>query len=121
MKQNKTKPAKAARAAQTPARRPADSELKRRMQPYRAQIDALDDRLMALLAERFRIIHEVGKLKAAHDFPPYIAERVAEVRERNAKTAKKYGINQDFVRMLYSLIIYQSCAEEETIRAKRKK
>jgi chorismate mutase-like protein len=96
-------------------------DLRRRLKPFRGRIDALDDRIMALLAKRFGIVRAVGELKAAHNFPSYISDRVVEVRERNAATGRKYGIDPDFVRMLYSLIIYQSCAEEDIIKHKRRK
>ncbi len=95
-------------------------DLRAHLRPFRGQIDALDDKIMALLAKRFAIVRRVGELKAAHNFPSYISDRVVEVRERNAKTGKKYGIDPDFVRMLYSLIIYQSCAEEDIIKHARR-
>ena len=45
-------------------------------------------------------VRQVAALKSAHDFPSYISDRVVEVRERNARTGKKYGIDPDFMRML---------------------
>lgn len=96
-------------------------DLRAHLRPFRGKIDALDDKIMALLAKRFAIVRQVGELKAAHNFPSYISDRVVEVRERNAATGKKYGIDPDFVRMLYSLIIYQSCAEEDIIKHARRK
>lgn len=95
-------------------------DLRAHLRPFRGKIDALDDKIMALLAKRFAIVRQVGELKAAHNFPSYISDRVVQVRERNATTGKKYGIDPDFVRMLYSLIIYQSCAEEDIIKHARR-
>ena len=113
MKENKRKPAKGAAPAAS-AGLPED--LKRRLKPFRRRIDALDDKIIALLGKRFGIVRAVGELKAQHNFPSYISDRVVEVRERNAAHGAKYGIDPDFVRMLYSLIIYQSCAEEDIIK-----
>lgn len=123
MKENKRKTVK------KPARKaaPVDNvdavldDLRAHLRPFRGKIDALDDKIMVLLKERFAIVRAVGELKAAHNFPSYISDRVVEVRERNAATGKKYGIDPDFVRMLYSLIIYQSCAEEDIIKHARRK
>lgn len=122
MKENKKQ------AAKKPARRTApvdnagdfQADLRARLRPFRGKIDALDDQIMALLAKRFAIVRQVGALKAAHDFPSYLSDRVVEVRERNAAAGKKYGIDPDFVRMLYNLIIYQSCAEEDIIKHARR-
>ena len=118
MKENKRKAAKKPTAEQ--AADPISAALRAKLRPYRGKIDALDDKIMALLAKRFKIVREVGELKAQLNFPSYISDRVVEVRERNAATGKKYGIDPDFVRMLYSLIIYQSCAEEDIIKHARR-
>lgn len=96
------------------------TDIKAALKPFRGRIDALDDRIVALLSKRFAIVRRVAELKAAHDFPSYISDRVVEVRERNAKTGQKYGIDPDFMRMLYSLVIYQSCAVEDMIKYARK-
>ena len=90
--------------------------IKKSLKPFRVQIDALDDEILALLGKRFGIVRKVANIKAVNDFPSYISDRVVQVRERNAKTGEKYGIDPDFVRMLYSLIIYQSCAVEDVIK-----
>ena len=123
MKENKRqtvkKPARKAKAVDNTA--DVLDDLRAHLRPFRGKIDALDDKIMALLAKRFAIVRAVGELKAAHNFPSYISDRVVQVRERNAATGKKYGIDPDFVRMLYSLIIYQSCAEEDIIKHARRK
>lgn len=95
-------------------------DIKSQLQPFRVEIDHIDDQIMKLLKKRFDIVHKVAKIKAKNDFPSYISDRVVQVRERNAKTAVKYGIDPDFIRMLYSLIIYQACAEEDIIKYKMK-
>lgn len=92
------------------------ADVKVLLKPFRHQIDGLDDRIMKLLKKRFAVVRKVARIKAENDLPSYISDRVVQVRERNAATAKKYGIDPDFVRMLYSLIIYQSCAEEDIIK-----
>lgn len=117
MKENKKKPASRGKAV-TVSGLPDD--LRRQLRPYRGRIDALDDKIVALLGKRFGIVRAVGELKAKHNFPSYISDRVVEVRERNATTGRKYGIDPDFMRMLYSLIIYQSCAEEDIIKHKHR-
>jgi len=122
MKENKRQTGKKPSRAAKPVDNAGDvlDDLRAHLRPFRGKIDALDDKIMALLAKRFAIVRQVGELKAAHNFPSYISDRVVQVRERNAATGKKYGIDPDFVRMLYSLIIYQSCAEEDIIKHARR-
>ena len=106
MKENKRKTAK------KPARKvqPVDNsampldDLRAHLRPFRGQIDALDDKIMALLAKRFAIVRRVGELKAAHNFPSYISDRVVEVLEHVAapnpvkKVLKQY---EPIKRMIY--------------------
>lgn len=99
--------------------KPADkakADPKKLLAPHRIAIDAIDDDIMKLLKKRFDVVRKVAHIKAENDFPSYISDRVVQVRERNAATGLKYGIDPDFVRMLYSLVIYQSCAEEDIIK-----
>jgi 4-amino-4-deoxychorismate mutase len=96
-------------------------DIKKLLKPYRQQIDDLDDKILELLGRRFQIVRKVATIKSKNDLPSFLSDRVVEVRERNAKTGKKYGIDPDFIRMLYSLIIYQSCTIEDIIKWKLKK
>lgn len=97
--------------------------IKKTLKPYRAQIDKIDDQLVKLLGERFGIVRKVAKVKIKHDIPAFLGDRVAEVKERAAAQGPKYGIDPEFLRTLYTLIIYQSCATEDLLKyeAKRKK
>ena len=91
------------------------------LKPYREQIDDLDAQILKLLGRRFGIVRKVAKIKAKHGIPSFLHDRVVQVQERCAKIGKKYGIDQMFIRMLYSAIIYQSCATEDGIKEKLKK
>ena len=86
------------------------------LEPYRARLDALDDRIIALLAERIGIIREVGALKAREKIPAVLQDRVDAVRERAADKAAELGLDPDLVRDLYARIIAYSCDLEEQIR-----
>jgi len=90
------------------------------LQPYRKRIDDLDGQILKLLGKRFGIIRKVARIKARHGIPSFLHSRVEEVRERCAKLGKLYGIDSGFVRLLYSVIIYQSCAMEDEIKAEIK-
>ncbi|MBI3440380.1 MAG: chorismate mutase [Proteobacteria bacterium] len=93
----------------------------RLLKPYRKQIDALDNRILKLLGQRFAIVRKVAKIKTEHNLPSFMYGRVMEVREKSVKLAKNYGIDPRFIYHLYSSIIYYSCAVEDAIKAKQKK
>ena len=84
---------------------------------FRRRIDAIDDRLLALLGERFAVIREVAAYKAPRGIPAVIPERVAEVRERCAGEAPRHGLDPDVVRRLYDLLIDEACRLEEQLMA----
>jgi len=89
------------------------------LEDFRRQIDAIDDRLLALLGERFAVVREVAAYKAPRGIPAIIPERVAEVRERCAGEGLRHGLDPDLVRRLYDLLIGEACRLEEALMASR--
>ena len=84
------------------------------LKPYREKIDALDEKLVDLLRERFDIIHEVAAVKARENIPAVLEDRVREVIDN---AAGKGGIHTDEIRELYTLLVTISCDLEEQIKA----
>lgn len=92
------------------------------LKPYRLAIDRIDDKILKLLGDRFAIIRTVAGIKINNDFPAFIGDRVEQVRDRATAQAVQYGMDPDFIRTLYTVLIYQSCATEDLIKqAHRKK
>ena len=81
----------------------------------RDEIDALDDRIVALLAERMAVAHRVAERKRDLGIPVVIPERIAAVIERNAAVAMAAGLNPDYIRRLYQTIIDETCRVEEAL------
>lgn len=86
------------------------------LKPYRARIDALDDKIIDLLAERTGIVREVGHLKYRENIPSVLQDRVDEVRERAVSRAAGKGLDEDLVRRIYTALIDYSCALEDEIK-----
>ena len=82
---------------------------------HRQRIDALDDEIVRLLAERYAIVEQVAAIKAEHGIPSVLEDRVQEVIERNAATATALGLDPDLVRRLCRVIIDEACAMEDRI------
>lgn len=82
---------------------------------HRQRIDALDDQIVRLLAERYAIIEEVAAIKAEHGIPSVLEDRVQEVIERNAVTAAALGLDPDLARRLYRVMIDEACALEDRL------
>lgn len=86
------------------------------LKKHRQKIDKIDAQLLKLLGDRFDVVRDVAKVKVKHDIPAFLGGRVNEVRNNAVKLGILYGIDPDFVRTLYTMLIYQSCAEEEVLK-----
>ena len=86
---------------------------------YRAEIDALDDRIIDLLVERIGVCHKVAAWKMKNGVAARLQDRIDAVRETRAEKAAAKGLRADYVRQLYALIIEETCATEERDMAAR--
>lgn len=89
------------------------------LKPLRDRIDALDDNIIDLLAERMDIVREVGRIKAQQKLDLIQSDRVVEVRERNAQRAANKGVNPELIRAIYTAIIDEAHQMEQIIISTR--
>lgn len=88
------------------------------MQDIRAQIDALDKRLVALLAERQKLIAAAGKVKPSRDTVRDEA-RIEEVVRLVLAEAKKSGLAREIAEPVWRQLIESSIAYEYGVFDKR--
>lgn len=81
-----------------------------RLESLRAEIDSIDDRLIALLAERMAVTDEVGRLKQREGIPVVQPERYNALIGRRTDAGATQGLNPDFVRAVLAAI------HEESVR-----
>jgi len=79
----------------------------------RAEIDAVDEALVGVLAQRFEIVTRVAEYKARTGTPMMQTGRVREVAERSATLARGHGLDPAIVRRLFELLIEETCAFED--------
>ncbi len=91
------------------------ADIKDLLAPFRARIDCVDDRMIALLSERINIIHEVAAVKKQHHIPAILPDRVLEVIDRNTLNAKKRGLDENMVTALYQIIVSHCCTLEDNL------
>lgn len=90
------------------------------LKPYRARIDALDDQIIDLLAERMGIIHEVADVKLRDGIPPILQDRVDEVLDRAAARAQAKDMDPALARALYKHLVDYCCDLEAELIAQKK-
>ena len=89
--------------------------IKTLLAPHRAEIDAVDDELIEVLARRVGIVHRVAEIKAEHDLPSVMPDRIEQVVARNAARGAAKGIDPELVAAIYRLIIANACGVEDRI------
>lgn len=83
------------------------------MTSLRAHIDALDARLIALLAERSALIDCAARIKARDGLPARIDARVEEVAALARSRAAQTGLSPDLAEALWRLMMEHFIAQEE--------
>ena len=81
--------------------------------PLRAEIDALDERIIDLLARRYDVVRRVAVVKAAEGLPAVLPDRVEAVKQRAAALGAARGLDPEFLTQLYQMIIDEACRIEE--------
>lgn len=71
----------------------------------RAVIDDVDDRLLAILAERARVVDELWAWKAAHGVAQRDPSREAELRARLSRRAEALGLDPAAVERVLAAVV----------------
>lgn len=83
----------------------------------REQIDAIDSKLVEILADRFKLTHQVGLLKASQDLNSVDLEREAEKLARLAELSEQHGLNPALVTELFAKIMKEVVSNHEKLRS----
>ncbi|MEL7214297.1 MAG: chorismate mutase [Pseudomonadota bacterium] len=90
------------------------------MGDVRAGIDALDRKLVALLAQRVGYIDRAAQIKGVAGLPANIPARVEEVVAKVRGTAAEVGFDADLAERLWREMIGWSIAREERQMGEKK-
>ncbi|MBB4020594.1 MAG: chorismate mutase [Pseudomonadota bacterium] len=85
------------------------------MLELRAQIDALDQRLIEMLARRAAYIDRAAELKPAEGLAARIDARVEQVVANARRNADAAGLDPDFAETIWRQMIDWSIAREERV------
>jgi chorismate mutase/prephenate dehydrogenase len=78
----------------------------------RDQIDAVDKQLIDLLAERLRLVGEVGEVKTEHGLPIYMPDREAAMLSKRRAEAEEKGVPANLIEDVLRRIMRESYASE---------
>jgi len=87
------------------------------LEELRAKLDSIDARLLEQLRDRINCCLEIAEHKRVHGVAMMQPHRIAFVQERAARYGAEHGIDGDFLRRLYDLIIAETCRVEDLAMA----
>ena len=90
-----------------------------RLLHLRTSIDNLDAAVIRLLAERFRVTREVGRLKSELALPPSDREREARQIARLRRLASEAGLDPDLAEKLHAFVVAEVIRNHEAVAASR--
>lgn len=85
------------------------------IEELRAELDAIDERLLEQLRARIEKCVEIGLFKREHDVPMMQPHRIGVVHERAARYGEQHGIDREFLRKLYDVVIEETCRVEDLV------
>lgn len=83
------------------------------MPSLRARIDALDEQLIALLAQRSALIDRAARIKSRDGLPARIDARVEEVVANARRHAATAGLDPDLIEHIWRRLIDAAIAQED--------
>lgn len=83
----------------------ADPQTLKALEEYRAEIDVLDAELMDVILRRFAVARKIGALKYAAGMSVVSPTRAAMVIERAGQVAEAKGLDGQFIRKFYTLML----------------
>ena len=92
-------------------------DARRELLRLRGSIDNMDSMLVHLLAERFKITQQVGKLKAAAGLPPADPDREAQQIQRLRALAVESELDPEFAEKFITFIVREVVRHQEQIAA----
>lgn len=85
------------------------------LQEWRNTLNVIDESILLLLGQRYKICRKVGKFKKENNIPMMQPDRIEEVIARCSELGKKVGISEELSKKLYQLIIEYACKLETEI------
>lgn len=85
------------------------------IEELREKLDRIDERFLEELRARIETCVEIAHFKREHGVPMMQPHRIGIVQERAARFGEENGIDRDFLRRLYELIIEETCRVEDLV------
>lgn len=85
--------------------------IKKDLEGFRVDLDKVDEGIIKLLSERFKITREIGKYKREHNLPPLDKSRESLIHKKLTEKADEYNIDSEMLNNIWESIMTQSKKE----------
>ena len=92
-----------------------NKEVPEKLLDYRSKIDELDTELIDVLARRFQVVKNVGHLKVQEGMSVVQPSRAQEVVDKAMEMGSENGLDPEFIKQLYNLMISHAHDLEDEI------
>lgn len=82
---------------------------------WRDSLNIIDESIIALLGQRYKICRKVGELKKQNSIPMMQYNRVEEVINRCILLGKEADVPENLTKQIYTLIIDKACEIQTNI------
>jgi chorismate mutase-like protein len=89
------------------------------LEELRTKLGGIDESLLDHLRQRLECCVEIAQVKSANGVPMMQPHRIGVAHDRAARFGEEHGIDQDFLRKLYDVIIDETCRIEERVMEER--
>ncbi|MDR0280339.1 MAG: chorismate mutase [Paucimonas sp.] len=87
------------------------------LQPYREQLDRINELLVDLLAERMQVCRVIARVKSAGGIPMMQPQRVTSTLDQVRALSGTRQLRPEYLNDLFQLIIEETCDEELRVMA----
>lgn len=85
------------------------------LEDLRKSIDNIDNAIVAMLAERFKVTNRVGYFKASHGLPAKDGDREALQHARIQELSRQYGLDPELASCVLDQVIAKVVVNHEQI------
>ena len=85
------------------------------LEALRHELDTIDVRLLDTIRRRIECCVQIARVKREASVPMMQPHRIGIVQRRAAAYGEQHGVDRDFLRQLYEVIITETCRVEDLV------
>lgn len=98
----------------------ANKEFSDLLEQMRNKIDSIDQQILELLANRMRLVEQIGEYKRSNNVTIFQLRRWKKILESRIECGKKLGLDEDYIKSLLQLVHKESIKKQaEILRGNR--